>query len=124
MNERFIGAWLLHMFETADAAGAVTYPYGDHPRGMFSFAANGYFSVQLGHENPDERPYTAFYGTFDVTDGETGVLTLHLQTGSNPERITGDQVRRFRFVDPNEVKLQPPAGEDGSQSTITWRRAV
>jgi hypothetical protein len=124
VNERFIGAWRLHSYETLGADGQVVEPLGACPRGMFCFAASGHFAVQLGPEVHEEGRYTAFYGTFDVTDGETGVLTLHLETGSNPERISGDQVRRFRFTGPGEVKLQPPAAADGSQSTITWRRAV
>jgi hypothetical protein len=124
MNERFVGAWRLHTYETADPSGAISHPFGERPRGMFSFAASGHFSVQLGPEQHEEGRYTAFFGTFDVDDGETGVLTLRLETGSNPERISGDQIRRFRFVSADEVKLQPPAAPDGSQSTITWRRAA
>jgi hypothetical protein len=124
LNDRFTGAWRLDTYETLQADGRTVHPFGQRPRGMFSFAASGHFSVQLGPEEPEPGRYTAFYGTFDVTDGETGVLTLHLETGSNPERISGEQVRRFRFVDADTVKLQPPAGADGSQSTITWRRAT
>jgi hypothetical protein len=124
MNERFVGAWRLHTYETARPSGEIEEPYGAHPRGMFSFAASGHFSVQLGPEVHEPGRYTAFFGTYGVTDGETGVLTLHLETGSNPERISGEQIRRFRFVDADEVKLQPPAAEDGSQSTITWRRTL
>ena len=123
MNPRFTGAWLLHTYETVHADGTTINPFGEHPRGMFSFAESGHFSVQLGPEVHEEGRYTAFYGTFDVTDGETGVLTLQLETGSNPERISGEQVRRFRFTSPGEVKLQPPQAADGSQSTITWRKA-
>jgi hypothetical protein len=122
MNGRFHGAWRLHTYETEQPDGQVVQPLGERPRGLFCFAASGYFAVQLGPEVHEDGRYTAFYGTFDVTDGETGVLTLHLETGSNPERISGDQVRRFRFTGPDEVKLQPPPAPDGSQSTITWRR--
>jgi hypothetical protein len=123
INDRFIGAWLLHSYETAQADGTVTKPYGERPRGMFSFAGSGHFSVQLGPDPHEAARYTAFFGSFDVTDGETGVLTLHLEHGSNPERISGDQIRRFTFVDASTVRLQPPQGPDGSQSTITWKRA-
>jgi hypothetical protein len=124
MNERFIGAWRLESYETVQADGATSRPFGERPRGMFSFAASGHFSVQLGPEVHEPGRYTAFFGTFDVDDGETGVLTLHLETGSEPERISGDQIRRFRFVEADRVKLQPPAAPDGAQSTITWRRAT
>jgi hypothetical protein len=123
MNDRFTGAWTLHSYETSQSDGTITKPYGERPRGMFSFAASGHFSVQLGPDPHDADRYAAFYGTFDVTDGETGVLTLRLAHGSHPERISGNQVRRFTFVDADTVRLQPPAGPDGSQSTITWKRA-
>jgi hypothetical protein len=124
MTNRFTGAWMLESYETVAAGGGVSHPYGERPRGTFSFAASGHFSVQLGPEEHDPARYIAFYGTYDVEGDETGVLTLHLEHGSNPERIAGDQVRRFRFVEGERVRLQPPAAFDGSQSTITWRRAA
>lgn len=123
MNERFFGAWRLHAYETVHPDGTVTHPFGERPRGMFTFAPGGHFAVQLGPERHEEGRYTAFFGTFDATAGETGTLTLHLETGSHPERISGEQLRRFRFVNEDEVRLQPPPAADGSQSTITWRRA-
>jgi hypothetical protein len=123
MNDRFVGGWRLHSYETSQPNGTTTKPYGERPRGMFFFAASGHFSVQLGPDPHDAERYSAFYGRFDVTGGEAGVLTLHLEHGAHPERIAGEQVRRFAFVDAGTVRLQPPPGPDGSQSTITWKRA-
>jgi hypothetical protein len=37
--------------------------------------------------------------------------------------VNGDQVRRFEFVNAELLRMRPPQGPDGSQSTFTWRRA-
>jgi hypothetical protein len=49
---------------------------------------------------------------------------LTLQAGSNPERISGEQHRNFTFMEPGLLRMRPPRGADGSQSTIMWRRAT
>jgi hypothetical protein len=125
VNQRFLGTWLLESFETQRTDGAVVRPLGEAPVGTFAFDDSGYFSVQLGPGPAGGAGYTAFFGTWRTdSDGEQGLNTLSLLAGSNPERISGEQPRYFTFVEAGLLRMRPPQGADGSQSTIMWRRAL
>ena len=123
MNPRFHGAWLLQSYELTDASGATTLPLGERPVGLFTFDASGYFSVQLGPRNDDGARYASFYGTWSAPDGESGLAVLTVAAGSAPARINGDLHRNFLFLKRDLLRMRPPAGADGSQATILWRRA-
>lgn len=124
MNKRFLGTWLLQSYETQRPGGGIDHPLGDSPVGTFAFDESGYFSVQLGPGPAGGAGYTAFFGTWRTdSDGEAGLNVLTLQAGSNPERISGEQHRNFTFLEPDLLRMRPPGGADGSQSTIMWRRA-
>lgn len=124
MNSRFFGAWLLDSFESQQPDGKVSRPWGDNPQGIIYWDASGQFAVQLGPRTL-ARPgdYISFYGTAHAPDGEAGTIVLRVTASSAPERVAGDQVRDFRFLEPGLLRMRPPAGADGSQSTFTWRRA-
>jgi hypothetical protein len=123
VNARFFGAWLLDSFESQRPDGTVSRPWGDDPQGIIYWDASGYFAVQLG-PRALARPgdYISFFGTAQAPDGDTGTIVLRVTASSAPERITGDQVRDFCFLEAGLLRLRPPAGPDGSQSTFTWRR--
>ena len=123
-NKRFVGSWLLESFESESSGGVVTRPWGDAPIGIINWDASGYFSVQLGPKAPGGEGYTAFFGTASGDDGEAGVITLRVQAGTAPERVNGDQVRNFTFLEPGLLRMRPPKGLDGAQSTFMWRRAA
>ena len=123
LNGRFIGAWMLKSFETAQPDGSVVRPWGDDPLGIICWDASGYFSAQLGPRvaSPD-KPYVAYFGTLSAPNVDSGTLVHKVLGSSNPERLNGDQVREFTFIDSLTLTLKPPAAANGSQSTLTWRR--
>ena len=91
--------------------------------GIICWDATGYFSAQLGPRTASPAtPYVAYFGIIEAPNGETGTLVHKVLGSSNPERLTGDQVREFSFVDSLTLTLKPPVAANGSQSTLTWRR--
>ena len=124
LNIRFLGAWLLESFESEAADGSVSLPWGDDPVGIITWDDSGYFTVQLGPRAAAGAGYLSFFGTASGDDGDSGVIVLKVVAGSAPERVNGDQVRNFAFLDPGLLRLRPPKGADGSQSTFMWRRAT
>ena len=124
MNPRFLGAWLLDSFESQLADGTVSRPWGDDPLGIIYWDESGHFAVQLGPRVAGAAgDYLSFYGTASATDGESGAITLSVVGSSSAERVRGDQVRDFFFVEPRLLRMRPPVGSNGSQSTFKWRRA-
>jgi hypothetical protein len=124
VNARFFGAWLLDSFELRAPDGTTTRPWGDDPFGIICWESSGYFAVQLGPRNVAAGSYIAFYGTAQAPEGESGVIVLTVIGSSAPERVTGDQVRNFLFLEPGLLRMRPPAAADGAQSTFTWRRTA
>ena len=105
---RFVGAWILVSFETERADGTRTKQWGDDPLGIICWDATGWFSAQLGPRIPDEdTPYIAYYGTLVAPDRESGTLVHTVAGSSNPGRLSGQQVREFRFLDANTLVLRP-----------------
>jgi hypothetical protein len=118
---RFVGVWELVSFETRDAAGNVTRPWGDDPVGTIIWTAGGNMSAQLGPRDPAVAPWVAYFGTLEVPDAAEGTLVHHV-TGASLERLRTDQVRNYRFESDRELSLQPPANSEGATSTLRWRR--
>ena len=74
---------------------------------------------------PDEAlaallTYTSYFGRFTVNEGE-GFLTHHLEGSLNP-RGAGSDYKRFYTLSGNSLTLQPPVGESGIKSELTWER--
>ena len=123
MNSRFFGAWLLDSFEQELSNGTVARPWGDDPVGIISWDVSGYFAVQLGPRTPiPGASYISFFGTANAPEGDSGTIILTVSGSAAPERVNGDQVRQFLFMEPGLLRMQPPAAADGTQSTYMWRR--
>ena len=118
---RFVGVWELVSFESRNAGGDVTRPWGDDPVGTIVWTAGGNMSAQLGPRDPTVAPYVAYFGTLEVPDASEGTLVHHV-TGASLERLRTDQVRNYRFEGNGELTLQPPANAEGATSTLRWRR--
>jgi hypothetical protein len=91
--------------------------------GIITWDTSGYFSVQLGPKSPGGEGYVSFFGTASGDDGDAGVIVLKVSAGSHPERVNGDQVRNFTFLEPGLLRMRPPKSAEGAQSTYMWRRA-
>lgn len=122
-NSRFIGTWRLESFESVLPDGTVTHPWGEDPLGMIVWDASGHFAVQVGPRDPARAAeYTSFFGTAHGPEGESGTVILRVIGSSAPTRVNGDQVRNFLFEEEGLVRMRPPVGPNGAQSTFRWRR--
>jgi hypothetical protein len=120
-NRRFIGAWELVSFESRAPDGRVSHPMGPDPVGTIIWDATGMMSAQLGPRDPEAGAYVAYFGMLEAEDESEGELTHHVIGASLP-RLRTDQVRRYAFLNENELTLSPLPTTDGSSSTLLWRR--
>lgn len=110
-----VGTWKVERIADTDAAGNVTYPYGERPKGYIVYDATGHLHVQI-MRTPATPPfasgddlkgtdaevqaayqgYVAYFGTYRV-DAKKGVV-VHRVEGSLMPGYTGtDQPRPFRI---------------------------
>ena len=134
-NDRFAGAWSLVRSERRDAAGELIGEPLENRVGYIMYDPAGYMGVAL--MQPDREPYSedgptadealaqmgsyaSYFGRFSVNEAE-GYVTHHLEGSLNPDGAGSDYQRFFTFEGDNLI-LQPPAGDDGARSFITWER--
>ena len=142
-KEELIGTWKLITFEAVRENGDVVRPFGDNPRGLIVYDANGNMSAQLFHTDrqdfaSDDRnaasdseirsaflSSVAYFGAYSVNEDE-GMVTHHVEGCLLPNWVGGDQHRRFQIVG-NRLTLSPPPREvDGQQqeASLVWERAT
>ena len=134
-NNQFAGAWRLVRIERRDADGELAAPLIEDRLGYIIYDASGHMGVTLmqpdrplfaGNEpTPEEAlaalsTYTSYFGTFTVNEAE-GFVTHHLEGSLNP-RGTGSDYKRFYRFSGDRLTLQPPVGENGVKSELTWER--
>ena len=134
-TSRFAGAWSLAKIERRDAAGELLAPPIEDRLGYIIYDAAGYMGVTI--MRPDREPYaeggptaeealaqlgsyTSYFGRFTVNEDE-GFVTHHLAGSLNPSGA-GSEYKRFYTLTENSLTLQPPAGEDGAKSYLTWEK--
>lgn len=112
-DDTLVGTWRMEEIRDTDAAGKVTYPYGEHPLGYIVYDPTGHVHVQVMH-TPATPPfasgddakgtdaevraaylgYAAYFGTYRV-DARAGTV-VHRVEGSLMPGYTGtDQPRPF-----------------------------
>ena len=134
-SRRFDGAWELVRIERRDADGELVAPPDTDRLGYLIYHPGGYMGVTLmrpdrplieGDEpTPEEAlaavsTYTSYFGTFTVNEAE-GFITHHLEGSLNTRGAGSDYQRFYRFSE-NALILQPPVGESGIKSELTWER--
>ena len=134
-NSRFAGAWTLVKIERFDGDGELLAPPIEDRVGYIIYDPSGYMGVTI--MQPDRRPYagnqrtpeeglatystySSYFGTFTVNEAE-GYLTHHLE-GSLNTRGAGSDYQRFYTFSGNRLTLQPPAGDNGNKTELTWER--
>ena len=132
---QFAGAWTLVKIERFDAAGELLAPPIEDRVGYIIYDPDGYMGVTI--MQPDRRPYagnqrtpeealasyssySSYFGTFTVNEAE-GFLTHHLE-GSLNTRGAGSDYQRFYTFSGNRLTLQPPPGENGNKTQLTWEK--
>ncbi|MEE3202229.1 MAG: lipocalin-like domain-containing protein [Acidobacteriota bacterium] len=134
-RERFVGAWSLTTSERRSADGELLAAPDESRVGYIIYDVDGYMGVTLMRPGrvpyADSQPtaeealrdfgtYASYFGRFSVDD-EQQIVTHHLEGSLNPSGAGSDYQRGYQFIG-NTLVLSPPAGEDGSQSFLTWER--
>ena len=126
-----VGTWKLVEFANLDSStNQWQYPFGEKPRGFFTYTANGIVNLNISNENPLELPadslnsttfvYNEFmdnavgyFGKYEVSF-ENSTVTHKVEGGTIPFYIGTEQPRPFRL--------------NGDTLTIgdgkTWRRVL
>ena len=116
INEReknkLVGTWRLIEYSDFDTVNnRWTHPYGDHPKGYFTYTNNGIINLNGSAEKPLDippdseyiRPLTlgavldnawGYFGTYSI-DSINSVVTHHVKGGSVISYIGTDQHRQF-----------------------------
>ena len=134
-ESQFAGGWTLVKIEQFDADGELRAPPIENRVGYIIYDPAGYMGVTI--MQPDRRPYastqltteeglasystySSYFGTFTVNEAE-GFLTHHLE-GSLNTLGAGSDYERFYTFSGNRLTLQPPAGENGNKTQLTWEK--
>lgn len=132
LRDRLVGTWDFVIAEIVAGDGTRTLPFGDQPRGLLIFTADGHFSQvhvasglpkvasgnRLGGSPEDNTAIVhnslAMIGTYSV-DEEKKTLTFHIKASTFPnldgvsqtrtiDRLTGDE---FRNTNPAASRAGP-----------------
>ena len=134
-TSQFAGAWTLVKIERFDGDGELLAPPIEDRVGYIIYDPSGYMGVTI--MQPDRQPYagsqrtpeealasystyTSYFGRYTVNEAE-GFLTHHLE-GSLNTRGAGSDYQRFYTFSGNQLTLQPPAGDNGNKTELTWEK--
>jgi len=96
-----VGTWRFVRYQTWDATGVPSTPFGAVPAGYIVFDANGIAVVQLSTrlsatDTTQDVSFGAYYGTYTIDPGDTVRIKVE---GANFSGYTGTtQVRPFRIA--------------------------
>lgn len=111
-KNRLVGTWRLVEYSDFDTATKRwTHPYGEKPRGYFTYTNSGIVNLNISAENPlvispDSeyiKPFTlgtlldnaaGYFGTYTI-DSINSIVTHHVKGGSVLTYIGTDQHRQF-----------------------------
>ena len=136
-----VGTWRLVSWESRDADGQVSRPFGRDPRGYLIYTADGYMSAIL--TPVDRLPFAAgdilrgtgeeqaraaatciaYAGRYTVHEG---MVLHHVETSLFPNWVGGAQERRYE-LDGDRLSLSTgPLLQDGRErrALLVWERAV
>jgi hypothetical protein len=131
-----VGNWRLIAYETVDASGRRTNPYGDAV-GRLTYDDRGNMSgqvmrpdrarVERGEGNAQQvraayTGYIAYFGTYEV-DPAGAQVVHHVEGSLNPAWVGGDQIRGMRFDGERLVlTAQVEKGRQTVTHTLIWER--
>lgn len=111
-KSRLVGTWKLIEYSDFDTVNKKwTYPYGNHPKGYFTYTNSGIVNINGSAEKPlvipPDSEYTkpltlgavldnawGYFGTYTI-DSLNSVVTHHVKGGSVINYIGTDQHRQF-----------------------------
>jgi hypothetical protein len=123
-----LGCWELVVWDRADAAGRVTYPFTEQARGRIFYDVTGLMSAFLMH--PDWKPgaegqghrFLSYSGRYSL-DGD---VVSHAVDMASDSRFVGEVLRRRIVPDGDQVVLETLAsvGREAREGKhrLVWRR--
>ena len=133
-ESRLVGTWRLIEYSDFDTVTKKwTHPYGDHPKGYFTYTNSGIVNLNGSAEKPLAIPidseYTkpltlgalldnawGYFGTYTV-DSLNSIITHHVKGGSVINYIGTDQHRQF-ILKGDTLLLGDPSFEVGKRVLI------
>src|SRR6266436_6876414 len=131
LREQLVGTWNFVIAEITTADGKKTLPFGDHPKGMLIFTADGHFSQvhvsgglpriasnnRLAGTDADNKAIVqgtlALFGTYTV-DEQKKTLTFNIQASTYPNAEGTSQTRTIDRLTADEFRnTNPGAARDG-----------
>jgi hypothetical protein len=139
LKDQLVGTWTLVSSDQVRPDGSKLKQFGDNPKGINVFEANGRFFVMVASADNSQiasngRNWTnseedglivesiAYYGTYTVNE-EVNVISLHLDASTFPNQVGTDQKRTITSLTANELKYSSPAAISGVQVQQVWKRA-
>ncbi|CAN5747162.1 lipocalin-like domain-containing protein [soil metagenome] len=128
------GTWRLIEYEDYDSVNNKwTHPYGDHPKGYFTYTTSGIVNLNGSAEKPliisADSEYTkpltlgavldnafGYFGTYTI-DSVNSVVTHHVKGGSVINYIGTDQHRQF-IINGDTLLLGDPTFKVGKRVLI------
>ena len=131
LREQLVGTWNFVIAEITTADGKKTLPFGDKPRGMLIFTADGRFSQvhvsgdlpriasnnRLAGTDEDNRAIVhgslALFGTYTVDESKK-TLTFQIEGSTFPNQQGTAQTRTIDLLTADEFRnTNPAASRDG-----------
>jgi hypothetical protein len=134
VKNKLVGTWRLIEYSDFDSVhNKWTHPYGDHPKGYFTYTNSGIVNLNGSAEKPLVIPadseYTkpltlgalldnawGYFGTYTI-DSLNSILTHHVKGGSVINYIGTDQHRQF-LLKGDTLLLGDPTFEAGKRVLI------
>ena len=142
LREQLVGAWTFVIAEITTADGKKTLPFGDKPKGMLIFTADGHFSqVHVAGDLPkiasnnrlagtaeDNKAIVqgslALFGTYTI-DEDKKALTFKIEASTFPNLQGVAQTRTIDLLTADEFRNTNPAASRDVPAVATniYRRA-
>ena len=141
-QEQLVGTWNFVIAEVMTADGKKTLPFGDKPKGMIIFTADGHFSQvhvsgglpkiasnnRLAGSDADNKAIVqgtlALFGTYTV-DEDKRTVTFNIEASTFPNLEGVKQTRTIDALSADEFRnTNPAAARDGPATALNiYRRA-
>ena len=142
LREQLVGSWSFVIAEITTADGKKTFPFGEKPKGMLIFTADGHFSQvhvsgdlpritsnnRLAGTDADNKAIVhgslALFGTYSV-DEDKKTLTFKIEGSTFPNQAGSSQTRTIDLLTADEFRnTNPGASRDmPAVASNIYRRA-
>jgi len=137
-KEQLIGTWTLVSWDGTRPNGSKYRDFGDNPKGINTFDANGRFSAiflrpdlpkiasgSRSNVTADEaRTFVqgalSYFGTYTVIEADN-IIALRLEGTTFPNMAT-EAKRLVTFISADELKYRNPSSASGGQIEVAWKR--